>query len=162
MRRLIWAFAGLTYHIVGNLMSWLICLISQEPHTLHIQSIDCKNLRGNKVDKCTAQTTHHLQDFFSIVNINPCHAGYNYILHSSQNCILFYFILSSEINAYLKQIKMEFSQSKTIWLISAYIALMIDSTFLDYLWLFYSLNVVQFKSSNAYNFLIFEQNIICG
>ena len=25
MRRLIWGFAGRTYHIVGNLMSWLIC-----------------------------------------------------------------------------------------------------------------------------------------
>ena len=24
MRRLVWAFAGRTYHIVGNLMSWLI------------------------------------------------------------------------------------------------------------------------------------------
>ena len=25
MRRLIWGFAGCTYHIVGNLMHWLIC-----------------------------------------------------------------------------------------------------------------------------------------
>ena len=25
MRRLIWGFAGRTYHIVGNLMHWLIC-----------------------------------------------------------------------------------------------------------------------------------------
>ena len=26
MRRLIWGFAGRTYHIVGNLMHWLICV----------------------------------------------------------------------------------------------------------------------------------------
>ena len=25
MRRLIWAFAGRTYHVVGNLLHWLMC-----------------------------------------------------------------------------------------------------------------------------------------
>ena len=30
MRRLIWSFAGRTYHIVGNLISWLICKQQQQ------------------------------------------------------------------------------------------------------------------------------------
>ena len=31
MRRLVWAFAGGAYHIVGNLMSWLVYLIKMDP-----------------------------------------------------------------------------------------------------------------------------------
>ena len=40
MRRLVWAFAGRTYHIVENLMPWLKCslwfiALMKTVHTLH-------------------------------------------------------------------------------------------------------------------------------
>ena len=69
-------------------------------------------------------------------------------------------MLSSEINAYQKQIKVISLTSEMIW----YQSLVIDislyfhwSFFLDHLWLFHSLNAAHFESSNAYNFLICEQ-----
>ena len=74
---------------------------------------------------------------------------------------IIYFILSSEINVYQKQIKVISITSEMIW----YQSLVIDislyfhcSVFLDHLWLFHSLNAAHFVSSNAYNFLICEQN----
>ena len=63
-----------------------------------------------------------------------------------------YFILSSEFNAYQKQIKWYQSLVK---LISAYIFTV--AFFLGHLWLYHSLNAAHFESSNAYNFLICEQ-----
>ena len=73
--------------------------------------------------------------------------------------IIPYFILSSEINAYQKQIKMISITSEMIW----YQSLVIDISlyfhccvFFYHLWLFHSLNAAHFESSNAYNFLICE------
>ena len=45
MRRLVLAFAGRTYHIVWNLMSWLIYLLSPNLQNLST-SLDCINLEG--------------------------------------------------------------------------------------------------------------------
>ena len=73
--------------------------------------------------------------------------------------MLIYFILSSEINAYQKQIKVISVTSEMIWYQSLvnYISLYFHFAFLDHLWLFHSLNAAHFESSNAYNFLICEQ-----
>ena len=76
------------------------------------------------------------------------------------NDIIFYFILSSEIIAYQKQIKVISITCEMIW----YQSLVIDislyfhcSVFFDHLWLFHSLNAAHFESLYAYNFLICEQ-----
>ena len=59
MRRLVWAFAGRTYNIVGNLMSWLIyskvSIIEKlqlvEHHTELFEfsyNFDCKDVQDTK------------------------------------------------------------------------------------------------------------------
>ena len=59
---------------------------------------------------------------------------------------------SSEINAYQKQIKVISITSEMIW----YPAYIFTVAFLDYLWLFHSLNAFHFRTSKPHNFLICE------
>ena len=103
---------------------------------------------GNLTDKFTLSKSKYLKNIvpWQLFLLFRC---FNPLPHRSA----FSFILSSEINAYLKQIKKVFSQSETIyfsayWLISLF---WITSDF------FHSLNAAHFENLNAYNFLICEQ-----
>ena len=50
MRRLVWAHAGRTYHIVGNLMSWLIMIILAITHEILVLIAHAKSLLWNDHD----------------------------------------------------------------------------------------------------------------
>ena len=72
MHRLIWGFAGRTYHIVGNLMPWLNIIInsylailkfSQKSYIFQIFSIKPNNVLFKKALHCTFQESPTI--FFS-------------------------------------------------------------------------------------------------
>ena len=75
MRRLIWGFAGRTYHIVGNIMHWLICIntfhcwkiiVRREPHIIY-KLLEVPNVQRIRPKTWSLLTMHQKHSILKII-----------------------------------------------------------------------------------------------